>query len=718
MEQDCLTTREVAFLLDTDVRQILRRADREGWESRPRAGRGGGRDWIIASMPKATQRAVGYASICKPFRRETAPAPATESSPSLPFVNSPTALPATMPNAPHLADTGKLTAKQRDVMLARRAILNEVARLGSGGRMSKRDAIQSLERAWKEGTLDEGLRQTAIAANDKTGSAKDRGLSYATVYRWLKAFEEGGELALAPKLPSPNMGIPEWAPAFLAIWQVPSKPSVSDAYRQFAGAYTGKLPSSFAVRRFLNKMAKPDREAGRVTGNAMLKLRPHKLRKTDEFWPGDIYTADGTTFDAAVQHPVHGQRFRPEVTLVVDVATRRCVGLSVGESESAYTVLDALRVACIFGGIPCYFYTDNGPGYKNTLMTSEGRGIMARLDIQMTNSIPGRPQGKGLMERAVQTICVSASKRLPSCTHADMDRDACKKVLKITKADLKTHGKSPLLPSFEEFKEVLLKRVDEYNATPHRSLPKIADLATGKRRNMSPDEYWMSFRERGFMPESVPEAIRDELFMPGVPRKVANGMVQFFNEKYFAQELADFHGDWIEVRYDIWDSSRVFCWTTKGEKICVAELDGNAMGYFPRTQMEIARERRANGQVARLKEKIQCVAPGATVHLPEAPLSCTTMVDSFMRPTPEPVAADNPASEPALDAVNLAPGRRPIFRYKEDRYRWLLENPGRWNDTDLEWIREHVASAEYEELRDYYADRGLAWDESRACCSK
>ena len=55
-----------------------------------------------------------------------------------------------------------------------------------------------------------------------------------------------------------------------------------------------------AVRRFLDKMADADREIGRDTHNALLKRRPHKRRRTDELWPTDVYTADGTTFDAEI----------------------------------------------------------------------------------------------------------------------------------------------------------------------------------------------------------------------------------------------------------------------------------------------------------------------------------------------------------------------------------------------------------------------------------
>ena len=145
------------------------------------------------------------------------------------------------------------------------------------------------------------------------------------------------------------MGVPDWAPAFLAIWQRPQKPTVADAYKEFSDCCEGPTPSIFAVRRFLAKMADADREAGRETGNALLKRRPHKRRSTDELWPTDVYTADGTTFDAEIQHPVHGRPFKPEVTFILDVATRRCVGMPVIRARPRRSVV---RCPCGCCGAP------------------------------------------------------------------------------------------------------------------------------------------------------------------------------------------------------------------------------------------------------------------------------------------------------------------------------------------------------------------------------
>ncbi len=695
--QDIVTAKEIAQALGISERAAQIRASKESWPFEEVACRGGKRRlYPVRSLPEDVRQAFAAAMLAGD------PGPGTP--PAIPS----SAVTATKGPAP----LAKLTKRQQDAALARLAFVREIER--AVPLIGKEATIRNLVKAAKGGALAAHLAELVAVANDRMTAG--RGLSRRRLYDWCRMFAEGGEAALAPKHQGKDMAVPAWASAFLTIWQRPQKPAVTDAYEEFKGSYKGDIPSIFAVRRFLAKMAMPSREAGRRTGNALLKLRPHKHRKTDELWPGDIYTADGTTFDAEIQHPIHGQPFKPEVTLVIDVASRRCVGISIGEAESGFVILDALRMACLFGGIPCYFYVDNGSGYKNKMMTGEGLGMMARLDIEMINAIPGRPQGKGLMERAVQTVCVSASKQFSSCSHADMDQDAAHKVFKITRADVKAHGKSKFLPRFEVFKDTLLKRVDRYNATPHRALPFVEDATTGKRRHMTPDEHWHSFKARGFMPLPVPDVYKDELFMPGMPRKVANGWVRLYNGQYFAKELADFHGDYVEVRYDIWDASQVYCWTTDGEKICTAKLDGNAIDYQPIAQIEAARERRDTGKIARLVEKINRVAPGATVQLPESPPTYTMMTDVITRPQPEPIVIDLPTERP-LEVAPQAPARRPAFGSANERYMWLMRNRDRWTSADHPWMAEYVQSARYADLHDYYFYEGIAWDDALAQAS-
>ena len=166
-------------------------------------------------------------------------------------------------------------------------------------------------------------------------------------------------------------------------------------------------------------------------------------RKTCSRWR--VFTGDGTTLDASFFNPLpeYGRSSR-KYTLILDIATRKCVGSSVDTSENGLTVLDALRAACVSYGIPQFFYTDNGPGYKNAMLTKEGTGILTQLGIVAKHSIPSVPQGKGLMEIAVKTICTPLSKRFDSCTHRDMDSDVARKFYLLTRKEIEKRRKIPI----------------------------------------------------------------------------------------------------------------------------------------------------------------------------------------------------------------------------------------------------------------------------------
>ena len=729
--REAYTTTELRMLLDIrDASTILRRAKREGWQPRPRSGQGGGSEWLVFSMPEKTRLAITYA--VKP----------AEDAPAM------VAAPALLNTAPlrHLSE------KERNTVMARLAFVREIERLALVS--SYKAAISSLALASLEGTLPSRFAGLVPFANARYGSGEKRGLSERRLYEWRAAYAEKGEAGLIPHHPQKAMTPPSWLRLFLKFWQRPQKPSIAQAHDEFAEACrsivagvgsdlpldlnltdTQRLvlniaaelrqsgtPSVYVVRRWLQKIALPEREAGRMTGNALLHLRPHKLRLTDDLLPTDVYTADGTTADVEVLHPYNGQPFKPELTFVLDVATRRVVGVSVALAEDKFTILDALRMACCTGGIPAIFYTDNGPGYKNKLMLAEGVGMLERLGIEKAAAIPGRPQGKGLMERAVQTLTRRLCKQFASCTTYDMDPDAAHKVFKLSRKQIKETGTSGYQPSWQAFLDALKRRLAQYNATPHRGLPRFVD-ATGKRRNYSPDEYWGTFTAQNWEPVTVPDYLREELFMPAEQRQVRNGWITFYNARYFSFQLADFHGERVQVRYDIWDPSKVYVWTVDGRKICTAELNGNAMPYFPKSRIEAGRDKREQAAVKRHVDHIKKIVPGATVSLPEPGGTVVDVADSVARdfvPTP-PVAPEQPEQLreflPPVEEEAPIPSdlRRPFFACGPDKYEWLAKHPDRWEDGDPEWVRAYVQTEEYLSLEDYYRQRGLAWEEVRLC---
>ena len=298
------------------------------------------------------------------------------------------------------------------------------------------------------------------------------------------------EAGLAPK-PMEKLKVPAWAPYLLKLYQQPQKPSLLSCMEQLPAVLPSEitLPSYHAANRFLKKMSKVDVQRGRMGSREIKAILPFVRRDTAELWPTTVYTADGHTFDAEVAHPSHGRPFRPEITTVLDIATRRAVGWSAGLAESTWAVLDGLRNACETGGIPSIFYVDNGSGYRNAAMSDEANGFAKKLGITITHSLPYNSQARGIIERAHQSIWVRGAKTLPTYMGAAMDREAKQNVYKITRADIKTSGTSRLLMAWNDFIKWSQQQIDAYNDRPHRALPKVRG-DDGKMRHQTPNEAW------------------------------------------------------------------------------------------------------------------------------------------------------------------------------------------------------------------------------------
>lgn len=521
--------------------------------------------------------------------------------------------------------SSRLNNKQRNVMLARLSFVREIERVGAV--TTQKNAIDVLVKQARDNALSPYLMERVDLANDrKTGN---RALSERTLKRWLAAYRAQGESGLAPLRQKPNTDVPEWSAIFLRCYQRPTKPSVAASYGEFLTRYQGETPPSIhAVQRFLKKLTPEALNVGRMSPQELKALQPFRRRSTKNLFPGDVYTADGHKFDAEVLNPLTGKPYRPEITTVLDVATRRVVGISVGEAESAIGVLDALRDAvgkCMFA----IFYVDNGSGFDNDTV----REVVDRLGGTMTHSLPYNSQARGLSERGHQTIWVRAAKKLVSYIGADMDKHAGTKVHRIGRRELKNTGTTRLLPSFAEFMAGVEEEIISYNNTPHRGLEKIRDVETGSLRHPSPDEAWNAAYAEGWEPIAASPELVESLMRPQIVRQTRRGEINWLGNKYFLNDLRGLHGQEIRLAYDVRDAGRVWTYTLDGELIGEAVLDGNSTDYMPMNMLERSREKRAQGQIKRSMDKVETLTGNrvemiAPTNAPSATLSREQLISA------------------------------------------------------------------------------------------
>jgi putative transposase len=653
---------------------------------RPRAGRGGGYEIHVDALPEAARAELQRRHHAKIERHALKPAPAA----------TPPARRQTRQVAPQ-----SLTHRQRAIMTARLIVLQEIDRIALIGGRGRTAAISEFLADFRAGVLPAEIEQAARAAN-----AKGRGVSRAQIFEWFGA-RKAGATALAPRPTREPEAAPAWLDGFLTFYAQPQKPQMAEAYRDWAATLpAGSAPSYAAVRRALGKLSHIEQAKGREGKLTMRARQAYVIRDFADLAPSTIYAADGTTFDAEVEHPIHGRPFKPEITVIVDIATRRAVGWSAGLAESQWTVADALRRACETA-IPAIFYTDRGSGYVNAAMNADLTGLLARLGTTHMRALPYNSQAKGAVEN-FQKRWIAVARSFPTYGGAGMDKEAKQAAYKQTRRDIAFVGKSHLLPTWTDFVATIEAAIVAHNDKPHRALPWFRDQLTGSKRHMSPNELWAEKVAAGAELVTPDADELTDLFRPYEVRRVRRCMVEIGSNSYFATALDALHGQDVMVGYDVKDASRV--WIRRidlvdgerrpGALICEARFEGNKTRYIPVSMERAALEKRAEGRRRRLADKLDRVEaelrPAALIELNPVPTSEFAAASAPARceqagglsagvlVTPPPAVESPPADTPERG--------RPFFRNDFEFALWISAHPAEATANDRELVVELLTS--------------------------
>lgn len=669
--------------LPATTQGITKKAKREGWPARKAEGRegGGGMLYPLSALP---------AEAVAEYRLKHETRPAVQAQPPVPQLQ-----------APETVAAWQIACRD-----ARLALLAEVDAIQLRTDMSPRKAALTLVQLARAGQLRPDLQERIPLANARAGKDGKRTLALRTVQLWQAAREKDGAAGLLPKAPG-RSGRPAWADAFLKLWRDPRNPDIAEVLRDLAKALPedAEMPSYDQARRFLKSLPPQERERGRRGPRAMFALRAYKKRTTDDLEPTSIYTADGKLFPAEVCNPLSGLPFKPELTTVLDVATRRCVGWSAALSENASGVTDAFRMACLNGGVPAIWYTDNGPGFDNVRIDDPLTGILARLGTVNYDSLPDRSHSRGVIE-SFQKVWNRAAKKLPTYSGKEVDAEYKQVVHKMTRRELKAFGSSRLFMSWEDFKRFCQDTLDTYNNSPHAGLAKISDPVTGKRRNMTPNEAWAAWEAKGWQPVTVSEDEADDLFRSYVLRRTKRALVTLADNEYFHLALEPYHGEEVAVGYDMQDASKVWVREVErtaddhrlGRLICVAGWNDHATRYVPVSMEQLGKEQRVAQQVRRLEDKkdralAQMTGPRLLDHQPVEPAPLT--VEESERA--EAMIARLERTDEAA-AARVSAGGRPIFGSDTEWAAWVLEHPDAATSQDAAGLREKLRSRPFRDL--------------------
>jgi putative transposase len=226
-----------------------------------------------------------------------------------------------------------------------------------------------------------------IAAREHTDPAgRPVRLTRWTLDRWIAAWRQGGFDALVP---SPRQSSPRTPPEVIELAAALKKENPARTAAQvqrILRAQAGWAPDERTLQRMfirtgLTNLAASEQQAGSAFGR-------FEAGRPNEIWTGDAL------------HAVRLGGRKTYLFAFIDDHSRAVMAARFGFAEDAVRLAAALRPALESRGVPEWIYVDNGSAFVDAWLLR----ACAKLGVKLVHSRPGRPQGRGKIERFFRTV--------------------------------------------------------------------------------------------------------------------------------------------------------------------------------------------------------------------------------------------------------------------------------------------------------------------------
>jgi len=206
-----------------------------------------------------------------------------------------------------------------------------------------------------------------------------------TVDRWIRAWRQGGFAALVPSPRQTALRTDADIMEVAAALKRENPARTAAQVQRILVAAKGWAPSQSTLLRLFHRLELPGAD-GRTTGDAVFGR--FEAGDPNELWTGDA---------------LHGRRVGGRKTYLfafIDDHSRLIPGHRWGFAEDTVRLAAAFRRAVQSRGVPRGLYVDNGSAYVDAWLLR----ACAKLGVRLTHSTPGRPQGRGKIERFFRTV--------------------------------------------------------------------------------------------------------------------------------------------------------------------------------------------------------------------------------------------------------------------------------------------------------------------------
>ena len=524
-------------------------------------------------------------------------------------------------------------------------------------------------------------------------------ISLGTLHRWLRKYEkhESAE-CLQPNYKYSKQGEynsilnDEMKQILLTLLLHPSRYNYGKAIKLTKEILKKRgyeqLPCDLSFKRYAENFRKNNYAEWVLRREGMKayhdKVEPYIERDISKIEVGDVIVADGHVLNFQVINPFTGRPTRATLVGFLDWKSTALVGYEIMMTESTQCIASALRNAIInLGLIPKVVYQDNGKAFKSRFFQNVDfeedlfNGVYANLNIHSVFAKPYNARAK-VIERFFREFQEELEKGMPSYIGTSIeDKPAWLKRGEKLHAEWHKKLTDNHIPTVSEASKYINSWIEFHNNQP------------------CPNDRTKTIKEclNSVQKQNIDVQRLDDLMMKTEGRTINKHGITFLNMHYRSEAILGIR-DKVNIRYSLFDLSKVNVYSKKGEFICVAhrvqKVHPMARVLGTVKDMEEYKYQYEKQQKIknRLVKQIKKTFPKEELQVLDIVPEPTLEIEQF---EPEKMVREHKLT-PREKQMN-----KPMFDSDFEKYEWLMNN-GCTNPEDRKWLADYIRSNEYNNL--------------------
>ena len=527
-------------------------------------------------------------------------------------------------------------------------------------------------------------------------------ISIGTLRRWIQAYRKHENAdCLIPKYKSARQGEyntildSEMKNILLTLLLHPSQYKIGKAIKLTKGILEKRgyeyLPCDLTFKRYAENFRKNNYAEWVLRREGMKayhdKVEPYIERDISKIEVGDIIIADGHVLNFQVINPFTGKPTRATLVGFLDWKSTALVGYEIMMTESTQCIASALRNSILnLGMIPKVVYQDNGRAFKSRFFQNNDfdenifNGVYANLNIHSVFAKPYNARAK-VIERFFLEFQEELEKGMPSYIGTSIENKPAW-LKRGEKLHQEWHRKltNNYVPTVQEAIKYINKWIEFHNSQPcpndrSKSIQEMLDSVQKQHININ---------------------VLNDLMMKTECRTINKHGITFLNMHYRSEAIIGIR-DKVNIRYSLFDLSKIHVYSTKGEFLCVAH---RVQKVHPMARVlgtvkdmeEYKQQYKKQQQIKnRLVKKLKATYPKEEIQLLEIEKEPSFEIEQ----TEENV--NKKSKRERKLTLREQQMNKPIFSSNYEKYEWLMAN-GCTNSDDRNWLTKYIRSDEYQNL--------------------